>query len=130
MMASLASNLAQTSIQTRELLSLLRRAWRADTSYDPNGWSIMNPAFGQCAVTALIVQDRLGGELVHGVTKSVSHYWNRVPNGLEIDLTSDQFEAKLCFDRVETRSRDYVLSYPETKARYEKLLCRVVAVAP
>ena len=90
----------------------------------------MNPAFGQCAVTALIVQDRLGGELMHGATKSVSHYWNRLANGFEIDLTSDQFETEPHFDRVETRSRDYVLSYHETKARYEKMLRRVVALAP
>jgi hypothetical protein len=129
MSRSRARNLDRASIQTGAFQSVLRRAWRADTSYDPNGWSIINPAFGQCAVTALIVQDLLGGELMYGATESLSHYWNRLPSGVEIDLTSDQFATQPRFDRVETRSRDYVLSYSETKVRYERLLRRLAAMA-
>jgi hypothetical protein len=47
-------------------------------------------------VTALIIQDLLGGELVLGEvftedTKVGYHYWNRLPGGRDVDLTADQF---------------------------------------
>lgn len=47
-------------------------------------------------MTALVVHDLLGGELilgdvqVHG-RKIGHHYWNRLPDGTEVDLTADQF---------------------------------------
>ena len=47
------------------LRSVLRDCWTEATSYDPAGWSRSNPAWGQCAITALIVQDNFGGELMY-----------------------------------------------------------------
>jgi len=47
-------------------------------------------------MTALVVQDLLGGDLilaevhVDGI-KDGNHYWNRLPDGTEVDLTGDQF---------------------------------------
>ena len=47
-------------------------------------------------MTALVVQDLLGGDLIHGEVhidgaKVWNHYWNRLPDGTEVDLTADQF---------------------------------------
>jgi hypothetical protein len=97
----------------------LREAWSAETSADEH-WSPEQPSLGQCAVTALVVQDHLGGKLVRAEVDGVSHYWNRLPDGTEIDLTRDQF-ARFSPGRVETRSREYVLSFPETARRYHIL---------
>ena len=79
------------------LRSLLRTAWGSDTC-DPHEehWRPDNPARGQCGVTALVVQDLLGGDLLLGEvhvdqTKIGNHYWNRLPDGTEIDFTADQF---------------------------------------
>lgn len=77
----------------------IRAAWCLWTSdpVDQPGWTEANPASGQCASTALVVQDRLGGELliadVHEVdgTRQGVHYWNRLPAGGELDLTREQF---------------------------------------
>jgi hypothetical protein len=78
----------------------VRAAWCLWTSdpVDQPGWTDANPASGQCASTALVVQDRLGGELlmaeVHepdGSRQGV-HYWNRLPDGRELDLTREQFQ--------------------------------------
>jgi hypothetical protein len=73
-------------------------AWGADTCYPDMSeeWSPDNPSRDQCGMTALVVQDILGGELiiaeVHvGGAKVGHHYWNRLPDGSEVDLTSDQF---------------------------------------
>ncbi len=70
--------------------------WTADPA-DHDKWSEENPASGQCAVTALVVQDVLGGGLIEAdVTRSDGtsggyHYWNRLPGGAELDLTREQF---------------------------------------
>lgn len=73
-------------------------AWGPDTCY-PNmsaQWTAENPARDQCGMTALVVQDILGGDLVlaevheHG-EKVGNHYWNRLPDGTDVDLTADQF---------------------------------------
>jgi ADP-ribose pyrophosphatase YjhB (NUDIX family) len=77
----------------------VRAAWCLWTSdpVDQPGWTDANPASGQCASTALVVQDRLGGELlmadVHEADGSRQgvHYWNRLPDGTEFDLTREQF---------------------------------------
>ncbi|MFI8850654.1 hypothetical protein ACIGW3_10785 [Streptomyces sp. NPDC053499] len=81
----------------------LRASWGADTcapdDLERAGWSPANPAWGQCDVTALVVHDLLGGELMCGEVYAESggrqgfHWWNRLPDGSEIDLTRDQFRA-------------------------------------
>lgn len=109
-----------------ELEGLLEEAWSSETSSDPNRWSPANPALGQCAVTALVVQDLLGGELLRGEVGNVSHYWNILPSGQEVDLTIGQFgTTKPTIHNIGGRSRDYVLSFPATQVRYGILSERV-----
>ena len=38
-----------------------------------------------------MVQALLGGDIVTGRIKGEPHYWNRLPDGKEVDLTSCQF---------------------------------------
>ncbi|WP_327092412.1 hypothetical protein OIE66_17720 [Nonomuraea sp. NBC_01738] len=81
------------------LRPLLLAAWGPDTC-DPVGreqWRPDNPARSQCGTTALVVHDLLGGELILGEVhvdgaKVWNHYWNRLPDGTEVDFTSDQFQ--------------------------------------
>ena len=82
------------------LRPLLRAAWGPDTCdpHDLKSWWPGNPARGQCGVTALVVQDLLGGDLILGEVhiegvKVGHHYWNRLLDGTEIDFTADQFHA-------------------------------------
>jgi hypothetical protein len=106
--------------------------WCAETA--KGNWNPNNPSLNQCAITALVVQDYFGGELLRCLmTNGDSHYWNRLPDGTEVDLTEDQFrdiEAKpLKIDFV-VRTREYVLSFPETSRRYHLLgYMLVVALA-
>jgi len=116
----------RSNIETPEDLHYhLRGAWRADTSAVPDRWSPSRPAVGQCAITALVVQDFLGGEILRGRIVGGTHYWNRLPRGQEIDLTAEQFENEPIISDVEPRSREYVLSYPATMARYHRLLANL-----
>jgi hypothetical protein len=77
----------------------IRSSWSAETCdpVDREAWSPANPARGQCGVTAAVVQELLGGQLmmaeVHyadGRRQGV-HYWNRLAGGVELDLTRAQF---------------------------------------
>jgi len=79
-----------------ELEAAIRAAWSLETSDDPDEWSEENPARGQCAVTSLLVRELLGGEiLVANVLldgkRLERHAWNRLPSGVAIDLTREQF---------------------------------------
>ena len=105
----------------------LERSWNEDTAVGE--WSHDCVSMNQCAVTALVVQDYFGGELLRcEMTDGDSHYWNELPDCSEADLTSEQFdfiEPQPLKETKEIRTREYVLSYPETVKRYEILSNRV-----
>lgn len=105
-----------------QLLSCVARLWSQQTSVDPANWSPGNPAWGQCAVTSLIIQDCFGGDLVRSTVGGISHYWNVLPDGSVIDVTFEQFLPGSRLDsEPEIRSREYVLSFPDTVKRYTLL---------
>jgi hypothetical protein len=88
-----------TELTIAEIAPVVRSAWSAETCdpVDLADWSIGNPARGQCGVTALVICDLLGGELLiaeviraDGSRQGI-HYWNRLPDGTEVDLTVEQF---------------------------------------
>ena len=104
-----------------ELGEALSDAWSAETSFDPGQWNEQNPAWGQCAVTALIVQETMGGELVRGWVEGIEHYWNKLPDGRELDLTWQQFPTGTQRPIPEVVARAFVLSFPATRGRYRLL---------
>ena len=76
----------------------IRASWSVE-SCDPTDveeWTPDNPSRGQCAVTALVVHDLLGGQLLeaevrnHDGSPQGFHYWNRLA-GVDVDLTRSQF---------------------------------------
>lgn len=79
-----------------QLEEAIRRSWGPDTVDADDGWSPENPARGHCDVTALVVNDLVGGELMSadvflGDDRIMAHMWNRLPSGIEVDLTREQF---------------------------------------
>jgi hypothetical protein len=113
-------------ITIKDLSFALLHSWNADTA--KGDWKVQVPSLNQCAVTALIVQDYFGGDLMRcKLNDDDSHYWNRISDGNEIDLTFEQFAYTGQTDVGETviRSRDYVLSFPDTLKRYEILKYRI-----
>ncbi len=76
----------------------LRSSWSAETCTPEyrDRWSPDNPARDQCGVTAMVLNDLLGGELVRGEVwvdgvRTDFHWWNRLGMGVEVDLTREQF---------------------------------------
>jgi hypothetical protein len=109
-------------LSPRALADAIRKCWRPETSYNAAEWSRSNPAAGQCAVTALIVQDFLGGKLLRGQINGEEHYWNILPNRRQLDLTREQFANATMGCPPADVDREYVLSYSDTRRRYERLL--------
>lgn len=122
-----------TGMPVAWLHEAIRDSWSADTSSDP-GWSAGNPALGQCAVTSLLLQAALGGELAWARAvppggDPVSHYWNLLPGGIEEDRTRCQFPEGTQVPSPQPKEfsgfadlRAYVLSFEPTRRRYLALL--------
>jgi hypothetical protein len=119
------------AITADELRLYLRSAWGADTCYPDSReeWTPQNPARDQCGMTALVVQDILGGDLIIGEVhvggvQVGHHYWNRLPDDSEVDLTADQFrpDKEVVGGRVVARPPDAPRRHRE---QYELLRGRV-----
>lgn len=119
-----------------DLEKALQKSWSKETSYSPDSWSTDNSALGQCAVTALVVNDYLGGEIVWADAvlpdgQTISHYFNLV-DGNEVDLTRSQFPEGTIIPKGVKKSKDFVttrdflLSNDNAKKRYEILKTAVV----
>ncbi|MFJ3926547.1 hypothetical protein [Streptomyces sp. NPDC090022] len=117
-----------------DLATALRASWSADTCEPADitgiGWTPGNPAWGQCDITALVVHDLLGGELMvgevfHEGRQEGYHCWNVLAGGIPVDLTREQFR------RGETITRERVVERPADRrprrwAQYQVLRQRVI----
>ncbi|MGW7073019.1 YunG family protein [Streptomyces sp. NPDC054855] len=112
-----------------DLDKALRASWAADTCSPDDlarsGWQPENPAWGHCDITALIVHDVFGGDLMTGKVyfngiQHGFHWWNRLASGIELDLTLEQFQ------RGQTVTEGRVVKRPPgpLRRREEYLLLR------
>lgn len=114
------------AIDLEAIKKRFEKAWSRRTAYKQSSrWLPEHPSIDQCAVTALVVQTEFGGEILRCPTKEGdSHYWNRLPDGSEIDLTEDQFDV---IDDIplklgaKVRTRDSLLKTRSTRERYNLL---------
>lgn len=117
-------------MQIKTLENTLIESWDEKTCH-PNTsamWTGKNPALGQCAVTALVVQDYLGGQLARSET--LAHVWNILQDGSEVDLSRSQFPNGLKIEKEYIILREEVLygnrgKKAKVAERYELLKERV-----
>ena len=108
----------------------LLNSWNKDTCYPPmeKDWSSKNPAYGQCYVTALIVNDYFGGKILKAKFEDgTGHFWNLIDDK-EIDLTRSQFDKNEIISKPTIRSREEIQANPKYKEynrRYLILKTRV-----
>ncbi len=123
----------------REEIYMIQDAWCEETRSPSQQDAPMQPrACGQCAVTALVVQDLCGGDILRAEViikrgRRVSHYWNRIPGVGEIDLTRAQFDDDQPIPRGGITSRVPMLDSERavaarTRHRYEILVERYKAL--
>ena len=75
---------------------VLIRCWSLETS---SIWSAANPARGQCGVTALVVQDYFGGDILNTPVEGLWHFYNRIAE-IRFDFTATQFEHTLDYKEM------------------------------
>jgi hypothetical protein len=100
----------------------LRRSWSIETS---SRWQPGNPASGQCGVTALVVHDKFGGEILKTDVNGVWHFYNSI-DGRRADFTVSQFDSPIGYDDIPS-GRDEALGGC-SRQQYEVLKGRVGVV--
>jgi hypothetical protein len=73
--------------------SALRQSWSAASS---DQWTRQNPAAGQCNVTALLIQELFGGDLLKTPLPAGDHFYNRI-EGRRYDFTASQFVEPIAY---------------------------------
>ena len=107
-----------------DLYRAIRDVWSASTASPPESWSHDNPAKNHCSVTALIVQDVFGGEILKTRTSGGTHFYNSV-GGRRWDLTVSQFSEPIPFEDVPS-SREEALA-DCSPAKYRELAKKLAA---
>jgi hypothetical protein len=105
-----------------ELFRMLKTVWAQDTAGGTTGWSPDNPAKNHCSITALIVQDYFGGDLLKTKTAGGTHFYNAI-DGKRWDLTVSQFAEPICFEDNPTTREEAMADASEQK--YHTLAERV-----
>lgn len=86
--------LAKKKVEHARVRNALVKAACAETSCWPDEYrrkKIKSPLYLHCAAVATVIQALYGGDIVTGTVKDITHYWNRLPDGKEVDYTSCQF---------------------------------------
>ncbi|WP_346095849.1 YunG family protein [Streptomyces olivaceiscleroticus] len=111
----------------------MRSSWSAETCTPEfrSRWTTDNPARDQCGVTAMVLNDLLGGELIRGEVHVNGehvdyHWWNRLGMGVEIDLTREQFGPEEIVTEGIVIVRPPVAEWCRLREEYELLRDRVV----
>ena len=87
----------------------VRKAWCRQTAYPgcQEDWTDVNPAFGQCAVTLLVLMDYFpGGKVLRSSGHHHYAYFLETLGDKPVDLTSEQFSegVEIVFDGESDRT--------------------------
>ena len=117
----------------RDYYDLLSDCWCAETCAPRMraDWTQDNKTYGQCSITAFLIQDIYGGK-VYGIPNEDGsfHCFNNV-DGCVFDLTSEQFgDRKLNYENCSLQEREVHFAKAEKLQRYEKLKAMLHAKMP
>ena len=98
------------------LLNVLFSSWSLASS---SKWTRENPAKGQCGVTALVVNDLLGGEIRKTKLPEGWHFYNEV-DGTRYDLTASQFTGPIEYMDILSNREEALLDTNEDQYHFLK----------
>jgi len=108
--------IAAIEMQEKTILHGLRQSWSLHSS---SRWTAENPARGQCAVTALVMNDHFGGEILKTrLPDGQWHFYNRILDE-RFDFTASQFPAAIQYGDIGS-NRDEVFA-STTEVQYHSL---------
>ena len=76
--------------ELKELRTILQKGWSERTTYDAENYPYAGHSYGQCYVTARALNYVFGWKILHTRRNGANHYWNVLPDGTEVDFSSDQ----------------------------------------
>lgn len=88
--------------EPKQVASALHQSWSSATARQ---WTEDNPAAGQCNVTALLVHELFGGELLKTRLPEGDHFYNRI-DGVRFDFTESQFVRSIAYTDAPTTCDD------------------------
>lgn len=100
--------------------NLITIGWCEMSTYSRKQWDVNTKCNGQCNATVLLVQEYFGGDIIeydNPSTDKKMHYFNRV-NGVDIDLTSRQFEHTLDYVSKNAKARFGLKKFEYEKSAY------------
>lgn len=80
-------------LRSRRSQRTLHKAWSLATA---GQWTANNPAAGQCNVTALLIHELFGGDLLKTPQPAGDHFYNRI-EGRRYDFTTSQFDQPIAY---------------------------------
>lgn len=120
----------KNGLTPRDYYDLLSGIWSAETCAPRMRaeWSPENKTRGQCSITAFLMQDIFGGEVLGVPMKDGNfHCFNRVGDCV-FDLTSEQFgDIRLDYADRPAQSREVHFRKEEKRLRYEALREKLLA---
>lgn len=108
--------MANLDEQIDKLQQNLFQVWSLQSS---SKWTPENPAQGQCGVTALVVQDLLGGEIRKTNTLGGWHFYNYI-QGQRYDFTASQFEEPIAYIDIQSNREEAFADTNEKQYNYLK----------
>ncbi|MGI9464111.1 MAG: YunG family protein [Aestuariivirgaceae bacterium] len=95
-------------------------AWSRATAKQ---WTADNPAAGQCNVTAIVVQELAGGEILKTALDEGHHFYNRLA-GQRHDFTDCQFDGAIDYDDLPSSRAEAIAGV--TEAEYNAMKTAVL----
>ena len=126
---TIVSTSCGTQITLSDFFEILLKSWGKESAYpsaqEDSVYCLANdPTYGQCAVTAMLVNKFFGGEIRKlWVSGGGTHYFNII-NGKIIDLTREQFDLysiPLDYSEAVNVPLQYCGKNPNTRARLDVL---------
>lgn len=102
--------------QIAKLQEVLFHSWSKQSS---TKYTLEKKAAGQCGVTALVVQDCLGGNIVKTKVNGAWHYYNSL-HGERYDFTSSQFQTPVVYEDIPSNRAEAFLDTNEMQYSYLK----------
>ncbi len=113
----------------RDYYDRLKKVWSADTCAPRmrQDWSPENPTFGQCSITAFLMQDIYGGKVFGVPLPDGNYHCFNIIGDCVFDLTSEQFQGvPLNYTDCPEQSRETHFAKEEKRLRYELLKQRLL----
>lgn len=111
-----------------DLVRRIEASWHLDTTFCPDEYAYRHPSYGQCGVTAILLQERYGGDIKFGTAlykgERCRHYWNYI-DGEDVDLTRVQFRPGTLIRIEGVTDKETILCNPWFQERYRDFCERV-----